>query len=86
MVACGLEVLKLDPCLFVGNNVICVCYFYDILFWSSNIAYINELAAKLWLVGFLGFRLLKNDKGLIEMKQTGLTDRVIEAFGLVTWM
>ena len=33
--------------------------------------------------GFLGVRLVHDSKtGLLEMKQTGLTDRIIEALGL----
>ncbi len=32
--------------------------------------------------GYLGFEMIKTEGGLIEMKQTGLIDRVLEALGL----
>ena len=35
---------KLDPCLFIEEKVICICYVNDLLFWSKNEAHINELA------------------------------------------
>ena len=95
MLACDVEVLKLDPCLFVGDKVICLCYVDDISFGSSDIAFTNKLAAKLCAkelfleqeddtAGFLGVCLHKNGQGLIEMKQTGLIDCDIEILGLDT--
>ena len=97
MIASDMKVSKLDPCLFVSNQVICICYVNNILFWSADEAYITELGIKLRkegllleeeddAAGFLGVTLGKTDEGLIEMKQTGLTDRVIEALGLDTKM
>jgi hypothetical protein len=32
--------------------------------------------------GFLGVRMTKTDEGYLEMKQTGLIDRILEALGL----
>ena len=74
-----MEVSTLDPCLFVGDKVICICYVDDILFWAKDEAFINELASNLraWgllleqeddTAGFLGVRLTKTNDGLIEMK------------------
>ncbi len=88
MNACGLVTSKLDPCLFVGDRVVAIAYVDDILFWSKDEKHIIELAEQLRLqgllleqeddaAGFLGVRLTKTDAGLIEMKQTGLIDRVI---------
>jgi hypothetical protein len=65
----------------------------DLLFWSQDEQHIHDLAVKLQeagvdlkqeddAAGFLGVRLEKNDSGQIEMKQTGLIDRIIEALGL----
>ncbi len=93
MEACGMNVSKLDPCLFVGDKVLCICYVDDILFWAKDEADIIELGIKLRAqgllleqeddaAGFLGVCQSKNDSGLIEMNQTGLIDRVIETFGL----
>ena len=53
MEASGMEVSTLDPCLFVGDKVICICYVDDILFWAKDEAYINELASNLRAQGLL---------------------------------
>lgn len=93
MVACGMEVSKLDPCLFVGEKVIAVAFVDDILFWASDEAYINELASKLRAqgllleqeddaAGFLGVEMTRTEEGFIEMKQVGLIDRILDALGL----
>ena len=93
MVACGMEVSKMDPCLFIGERVVAVAFVDDILFWSSDEAYINELGAKLReqgmlleqeddAAGFLGVRMNKLQDGAMELKQTGLIDRILEALGL----
>eukprot|EP00956_Cyclotella_meneghiniana_P032322 scaffold88264_cov32-Cyclotella_meneghiniana.AAC.1 len=95
MVAAGMQVSKLDPCLFVSDKVTAVAFVDDILFWSTDEAYINQLGAKLRkegllleeegdAAGYLGVEMTKTEEGLIEMKQTGLIDRVLEALGLDT--
>ena len=66
----------------------------DLIFWSRDLANIDRVALELCklgvaleqeddTVGFLGAE-FEHDKttGLIEMKQTGLIKRVIEALGL----
>lgn len=93
MNAVGLETSKMDPCLFVGEKVTAVAFVDDILFWSSDEAYINELGVKLReqgllleqeddAAGYLGVNMSKTDEGFLEMKQTGLIDRILEALGL----
>ena len=93
MVAVGMQVSKMDPCLFVSDRVTAVAFVDDILFWSVDEAYINELGIKLReqgllleeegdAAGYLGVEMTKTEEGLIEMKQTGLIDRVLEALGL----
>ena len=88
-----MQVSKLDPCLFVGENVICISYVDDILFWSTDEKFIDELAGKLRDQGllleqendaawFLDVKMTKTSDGKIELTQTGLTDRIIEALGL----
>ena len=47
MVAVGMEVSKLDLCLFISKWVTAVAFVDDLLFWSTNEAYINDLAMKL---------------------------------------
>ena len=97
MSASGMGVSKLDPCLFVGEKVMAVAFVDDILFWATDVAYINQIAAKLReqgllleqeddAAGFLGVRMSKTEEGFIEMKQTGLIDRILEALGLDTKM
>ena len=93
MDACGKKQSEFDPCLFIGNNVIAVSCVDDLLFWSPDKKHIHALAVKLRkagldleqeddAAGFLGIQLSKNEACQIEMKQTGLIDRIIEALGL----
>ncbi len=90
----GLKQSKFDPCLFIGPDVICVIYVDDLIFWSQDLANIDRVALELCKLGvaleqeddptgFLGVE-FEHDKStsLIEMKQTGLIKRVIEALGL----
>lgn len=90
---CGMEQSALDPCLFTSDKVVCIVYVDDFLFWAKDEKDISELALKLReeemdleqeddAAGFLGVRLEKTEDGLIEMKQTGLIDRIIETLGL----
>ncbi len=85
------------PHLFVGDKVLCISYVDDILFWAKDEADIIELGNKLCAQGLLLEQeddaagsvevfLTKNDVGLIEMKQTGLIDSVIEILGLDSCM
>lgn len=91
---CDLKQSKLDPCLFVGETVMCIVYVDDLIFWSREDAEITTLGMKLRnlgvgleqeddAAGFLGVKLTRNEEtGLLEMTQVGLIDRVIEALGL----
>ena len=94
MEICGMKQSQLDPCLFIGTKVTCIQYVDDLLFWARDENDIHELAMNLREVGvdleqeddaagFLGVLLEKDpDTGLLEMKQTGLIDRIIETMGL----
>ena len=93
MVDAGMKVSKSDPCLFVSERVMAVAFVDDILFWSTDVAYINELGARLRkqgllleqeddAAGFLGVKMTRTEEGLLEMKQTGLIDRILDALGL----
>ena len=35
---------ELDPCLFIGEKVICIVYVDDLLFWARDDNDINDLA------------------------------------------
>ena len=73
--------------------MIAVAFVDDILFWSADKKYINELGSQLRkqgllleqeddAAGYLGVTMDKSEDGLLEMKQTGLIDRILEAMGL----
>ena len=48
---CGLEQSKFDPCLFVGEKLICVVYVDDLIFWSKDTVAINDSAMQLRELG-----------------------------------
>ena len=92
--ASGLKQSELDPCIFVGDKVICIVYVDDLLFWSKDEEAITQAVLKLCelgvdleqeddAAGFLGVTLKRHDEsGLLKMRQDGLIDRLIEALGL----
>ena len=93
MESCGMKQSSLDPCLFVSQKVVAITWVDDILFWAKDEKDIHKLAMNLRGVGvdleeeedaagFLGVTLSKLKDGRIEMVQTGLIDRIIEALGL----
>ena len=94
MEICGMVQSKMDPCLFIGEKVITIIYVDDILFWSVDVNDINEKAMKFRdqgfdleqeddAAGFLGVTLGRDETTwMMEMKQVGLIDRVIETLGL----
>ena len=86
----GMKTSQFDPCMFVDDRVIAVCFVDDILFWSVDAKYIMALGVKLReqgllleeeddAAGFLGVTMCRNDDGSLELKQTGLIDRILEA-------
>ncbi len=72
----------------------CVVYVDDLIFWSRDAANIDRVAMELCKLrvaleqeddaaGFLGVKMERDSNTwLLEMKQTGLIERVIEALGL----
>ena len=86
---------QFNPCMFVDDRVIAVCFVDDILFWSVDDKYIMALGAEFReqgllpeeednAAGFIGVTMCRNDNGSLELKQTGLIDRTFEALGLYT--
>ena len=85
---------KFDPWIFGGEKVTCIVYIEDILFWDRNKDDIHNLATHLWdlgvdleqeddAAGLLWVTLeWENKTLLIDIKQTGLIQSVIEAVGL----
>ena len=94
MELCGMVKSNMDPCLFVGKKVMAMIYVDDILFWSVNENDIPKKAMQLRkqgvnleqegdAAGFMGATLVHNEAtGLMETKQVGLIDCVIETLGL----
>ena len=92
--SCGLKQSKFDPCLFIGPDVMCIVYVDNLVFWSRDVAKIDRVAMELCKLGvmleqeddaagFLGVKMERDSNtGLLEMKQTGLIERVVEALGL----
>jgi hypothetical protein len=92
--SCRLKQSKFDPCLFIGPDVMCIVYVDDLLFWSRDVAKIDRVAMELCKLGvaleqeddaagFLGVKMERDSNtGLLEMTQTGLIERVVEALGL----
>jgi hypothetical protein len=72
----------------------CIVYVDDFIFWSRDVANIDRVAMELCKLGvlleqeddaagFLGVKMERDSStGLLEMKQTGLIGRVVEALGL----
>eukprot|EP00804_Cyclotella_cryptica_P004230 CCRYP_014577-RA/>CCRYP_014577-RA protein AED:0.25 eAED:0.60 QI:0/-1/0/1/-1/0/1/0/258 len=91
---CGMGQSTFDLCLFIGVKVMCICYVDDLIFWALDESDINELVDQLIsagvaleqesdAAGFLGVRMeIDLATGLMELKQTGLIDIVIETIGL----
>ena len=92
----GMRQSDFDPCLFIGDKCIAVCYVDDVLMWSTSEENIRELALKLNdegvdleeeddAAGYLGVKLTKvPETGQMIMTQEGLITRIIEALGLDT--
>jgi hypothetical protein len=87
----GLQQSQLDPCLFYGDKIMMVCHVDDLCIASPSSARIDELISTLRgfgmkltdegpLAEYLGIncKINKEDKS-IEMLQTGLIDKVIDA-------
>ena len=51
MEICSLPQSYLDPCLFIGEKVMCICYVDDLLFWARDEKDIHELAMRLCELG-----------------------------------
>ena len=91
--ACGLEqMIDVDPCLFISDSVLCVCYVDDTLLYARKMEDIDALIDKLTnehkmtleveddVAGFLGVHINKDHKtGQVTLTQRGLIDRIIEA-------
>ena len=89
----GFKQSSSDPCLFMKGDCVCVVYVDDCLFFAKNQSIIDNVIEGIREVfmalekeddvaGFLGVKLTKHEDGRIEMTQTGLIKRIINAMGL----
>ena len=89
----GFRQSETNPCLFIHDNVICLTYVDDCLFFSPAEKYIDDMIARLQdedmklsveddVAGFLGVHINCREDGTIELLQTGLIDQIISAMGL----
>jgi hypothetical protein len=84
------QCVDVDPCLFVSDKVLVICYVDDTLLYSEHESDIDELLKKLTdergmdieveddVAGFLGVHIDQADDK-ITLTQTGLIDRIVEA-------
>jgi hypothetical protein len=93
LLKCGYKQSAFDPCLFISEDVICLVYVDDCLFFSKSQENIDrsieqirktgmELNVEDDVAGFLGVHINHNEDGKVTLLQTGLIDRVIAAMGL----
>jgi len=92
----GFRQSELDPCLFISNDVLCLCYVDDCLFFSKDERKIDEVIEDMKrpnptsfllnvedsVAGFLGILMEPQSDGTIELKQTGLIDRILRVMNL----
>ena len=85
--------IEVDPCLFISDKVICVCFVDDSLLFARNRSDIDDVIAQLTgpkhnmkleaedsVAGFLGVHIDRNEAtGEITLTQRGLIDRIIDA-------
>ena len=79
-----------DPCLFIKPDVICLIYVDDQLLFGKDQAAIDNVISDLKkedmpfeeeddVAGFLGVHIIRHPDGTIELTQTGLIQRCIDA-------
>ena len=91
---CGATQSHLDPCLFIGPNIIVITYVDDLLIYSRDSKNIQEFLHNMkqenidlreegTAEGFLGVNIERDERNkIITLTQSGLSKRIIEALGL----
>ncbi|KAL7554972.1 hypothetical protein ACHAWF_018568 [Thalassiosira exigua] len=88
----GLEPSNLDPCLFLGEDILAIIYVDDVLIYGRSEEAIDQLIAALQnddvrlrkegtAEGYLGLK-LERDGNKTFLSQPGLIKRVVEGLGL----
>jgi hypothetical protein len=93
LLKCGYRQSDHDPCLFISDTVICLCYVDDCLFFGKEQSEIDKSIQAIRdtgmdlnyeddVAGFLGVHIDHREDGTVELTQTGLIDRIIDALGV----
>lgn len=89
----GFKQSQMEPCLFMKENIVCLLYVDDTLFFSAEDALIDKHISALQSLQFeltdegdvdtfLGVKLTNNPDGSITMTQPSMTEQVLTALGL----
>ena len=89
----GLLPSKYDPCLSYGEDVICLTYVDDCIFFAKNYEAIDRVLQKLKdqkldftveedVHAFLGVEIDKRSDGSVEMTQKGLIKKILKTTGM----
>ena len=90
----GLKATILDPCLFIGDGVLCICWVDDLIWVSKDGTKLDRMIKSIHendlpltteegdISAFLGIDIVKNTDGRIQLLQTGLTEKILEATGM----
>ena len=93
----GFQAHAQEPCLFIKDNIICLGYVDDCLFFRKDMATIDELIKDLQnpqkktlyaleeeadVSAFLGIKIKNNDDGTMTLSQPNLINKVLEACGM----
>ena len=82
---------EIDPCLYFGNDIVCLTYVDDVLFFARDATKMDELIKSLReefklteeedtnVFDFLGVYIRKHEDGSVKMTQTGLIAKILEA-------
>ena len=89
----GLKQSASDPCMYIGDGVICLTYVDDCLFFGKDAAKIDskiksiqdsglKLTIENDIFAFLGVELHRTDSGEVELRQRGLIDKILLTCGM----
>lgn len=88
----GFRQSEIDPCLFIKDDIICLIYVDDTIFFARDDETINAMISDLQrdfdltdegdVEAFLGIKFQSNSKGEITMSQPGLIDSILEDVGI----
>ena len=89
----GFKQSQIEPCLFMKENIVCVLYVDDTLFFSSDDALIDKHISALQSLQFeltdegdvdtfLGVKITNNADGSITMTQPSMIEQVLSVLGL----